>query len=345
MKRSAKWFLSEFRKQVKEYPRLPVRFDIDIKREGKAANDAREELQRTPGQWTVTYGAYPNKRNPGMLRVAFIGPDRPQPIKIIRIPAVRADKQAVAGHLAELSQSRFYPKNTKAKDAPSHWPTAPSDMLDLLPHEARAMAWAEQEAKQAIRDKYQREYGPELYVELCEPRTDHIASPSMAIKARPEMGWLRKFLEKHSLEEFENICSTKTSPGGRTWSIRLWRGEDWLTIQYPQLFPAEIAYALEQGEWAGSALATIEPLARNKTAQIERNRLNAPLAGRKRASCTYAEINAEFAAYKKRNPNHSYAAAEIKVADALKYSNHRKLGERIKRLTKTTPAKWYRSLK
>lgn len=306
MKRSAKWFLRETRRQVKANPLLPVRFDIDVKREGKAVNEAREELQRTPGQWTMAYGAYPDKRRPGMMRVAFIGPDRPQPIKIIRIPAVRADKQAVAGHVAALTQSRFYPRNSKSEDKPPRRPASPSDMWNLMPLEARAKFWTESDEMNRTREQYQRKFGSEFYVELFGP------------------------------------ISGKGKPG---WNIRVWRGEDWLMTKFAAFYPAEIAYALEQGEWAGSALATIEPLARNMNAQIERNRLNAPLAGHKRATCTDAEINTEFAAYKKRNPDHSYAAAEIKVADALKYSNHRKLGERIKRMTKTPPAKWYRSLR
>lgn len=75
----------------------------------------------------------------------------------------------------------------------------------------------------------------------------------------------------------------------------------------------------------------------------ERNKRNAQLGGKARATCTDEQIKFAFTEYKKRNGKHSYAAAELNVADRLGYSNPRKLGERVKRMAGMPPAKWYKT--
>lgn len=57
-----------------------------------------------------------------------------------------------------------------------------------------------------------------------------------------------------------------------------------------------------------------------------------------------AKIKSEFVAYKSRNDKHTYTTAEHTIAGKLGYSEPKKLGERIKRMTKMTPAKWYSTL-
>ena len=76
----------------------------------------------------------------------------------------------------------------------------------------------------------------------------------------------------------------------------------------------------------------------------EQNAFRAVLGGKARATCTDEQIEAAFTEYRQRNPRNSYASAESFVARKLGYSNPRKLGERIKRMTGNTPAKWYKTL-
>ncbi len=77
---------------------------------------------------------------------------------------------------------------------------------------------------------------------------------------------------------------------------------------------------------------------------IQRNRKNAGPAGKLRGTCTDEEVITDFKEYKRRSPDNSYASAESFVAKKRDLESPRKLGERIQRITGTTPAKWYNSL-
>lgn len=132
--------------------------------------------------------------------------------------------------------------------------------------------------------------------------------------------------------------------GDNRMDYEVWRGEDWLARRYATLYPAEIARLLESGKGARYAVKMMEPHYRKKITMDRRNRENATAGGKARATCTDEQIEAAFTEYRQRNPRNSYASAESFVARKLGYSNPRKLGERIKRMTRSTPAKWYKTL-
>ncbi|HPC49676.1 MAG TPA: hypothetical protein PL016_06050 [Kiritimatiellia bacterium] len=132
--------------------------------------------------------------------------------------------------------------------------------------------------------------------------------------------------------------------GDNRMDYEVWRGEDWLARRYATLYPAEIARLLESGKGARYAVKMMEPHYRKKITMDRRNRENATAGGKARATCTDEQIEAAFTEYRQHNPRNSYASAESFVARKLGYSNPRKLGERIQRMTGNTPAKWYKTL-
>ena len=137
-------------------------------------------------------------------------------------------------------------------------------------------------------------------------------------------------------EEVKPVCQYLKEKYGPTYHVeqygdkngdvfKVWLASDYLNHMH--LLPHEIV-----------------DLAVGNIAMHNRNRKSSVAGGKARATCTDKQIMDAFKGYKYRNPEHSYAAAELKVADMLKYSSHRKLGERVNRMTGMTPSKWYKSL-
>ncbi len=115
------------------------------------------------------------------------------------------------------------------------------------------------------------------------------------------------------------------------WIVQTWE---------PGAMLKHLATDYSEAELIGAAIAGISVTRRRRWTNTE----NATAGGKARATCTDEQIEAAFTEYRQRNPRNSYASAESFVARKLGYSNPRKLGERIKRMTGNTPAKWYKTL-
>lgn len=318
MKRTSAWFLREVRKQVKVNPNRPVRFDVDWQGELREVQKAATELRRIdssgrPGQWSLAFSEHPDKSNYKLKRIAFLGPDAPRPIRIINGPPIRANKKdelAIKAALCEperpLQKTSYAEKQRRRKQALEFERKYPGllQAIKNQPPDPIEIALAESAAGQRQQTRLQNEYGPEFYVEMAQPE---VMNPTR-------------------------------------WIYKIWRGEDWLTVHYATLFPAEIAALLTTGESARHAVERMAPYAHKGREMIWRNQQVAASGGKARSTCKDDQIETAFKEYKRRNPKHSYAAAEMKVADDLGYSLHRKLGERVLRMKGISPAEWYKTM-
>lgn len=133
--------------------------------------------------------------------------------------------------------------------------------------------------------------------------------------------------------------------------FEVWRGEDW--IQQIPIHPQEAADIfsevdpLSQRDLFAAACAR---LGERCQARANHNRSIAAAGGKqrgiKRTGRTDENIVTAFTEYKKKpgNKGHSYTTAEVNVGVKLGYSNTRKLGDKIHRMTGISPAKWYSTL-
>lgn len=318
MKRTSAWFLRELRKQVKTEPNRPVRFDVDWECELKEVQKAATELRRIdasgrPGQWSLAFSEHPDRSKHKIRRVAFLGPDAPRPIRIINGPPIHANKKDALAIKAALGEPEcpphkmsFSEKQRRRKQALEFERKYPGllQAIKNQPPDPIEIALAESAAGQRQQTRLQNEYGPGYYVEMAQPE---VMNPTR-------------------------------------WIYKIWRGEDWLTVHYATLFPAEIAALLTTGESARYAVEKMAPYARKGREMIWRNRQVAASGGKARSTCKDDQIETALKEYKRRNPKHSYAAAEMATASTLGYTSHRKLGERILRMTGISPAKWYKTM-
>ena len=325
MKRTAKWFTREVLKQVQCNPRIPVRFDIDIKDEDRSVQSALAELRRTGGQWDITCGEYPDKRDPKKKRVAFLGPDRPQPEKTMPIPPVRIDGTKVEKYTAQLEGDK--PKKKTISPTADRSPTSPSMIYDRLPPKERARHWAKSEAMEEALSPYRQQYAPEYFVELSEPTPDQMKYPSSTISTNTGMDWLKKYPP----EIFEKVCSGKKGGTQHSWCIRLWKGEDWIATKYAALYPAEIAYLLEDGERAKDVAARMEPDARRRHGIRKTNRRISSTPRENAGHQTYLKIINALREHKNKFPMNSHTVALFAVARKFDYRSPYKIAARIQR--------------
>jgi|GEM_PF-5527764 len=86
--RQASWFVREVRKRHAAEPGKPIRFDVALGDELAACSRAHATLIQNPGgkliPWALSKREHP--ANKALVRVAFLGPEMPRPVRIVRGP-------------------------------------------------------------------------------------------------------------------------------------------------------------------------------------------------------------------------------------------------------------------
>ena len=354
MKRTSAWFLREVRKQVKVEPNRPVRFDVDwegdeLKEVQKAATALRRiDSSGRPGQWSLVFSEHPDKSKHKLKRIAFLGPDKPRPIKYIKGPTMgpyKADEPARPA--AEQKPAR--PRTTRA----------PLESSYILERGGERITVPAQEIQRII---------DSVPPSVCKQEDATIAA------AREELERIRKkYAPDHHVE-----MGHSNGKGVSMYHLyfEVWRGEDWLAVHYATLYPTEIAHLLAIGDGARYAAKMMEPLAREAiAAKLHREKIS-PKGGEATAIRPWEDSTAPGtgepvkgivtlfkeckASFKSRKPLYSEVAAKVAAIVGYKDSDQtktgeefqrkkgesfaKKLGERIQRKTGMPPAKWFKTL-
>lgn len=151
---------------------------------------------------------------------------------------------------------------------------------------------------------------------------DHYATQLAVIAER------QKLLARYPAPDFCVVTVYDTEK--QTTFFEVWRGSDYVAKATAGLTAAEVVGLLDNA----------------RTTASER-RAGGKAAGKKRAKISEEDLLQLFTAYRRRNPDHSYATAEAFIGKD--YLESRKIGQRISRATGInprglTPAKWYKTL-
>jgi hypothetical protein len=128
--------------------------------------------------------------------------------------------------------------------------------------------------------------------------------------------------------------------------FRVWRGEDWLTVNTSPFYPAEVALLLNENISVSRWLEPDAAYAKQKKDEIKRhNKAIAKSGGEATAEYTDKEIIEAFKRHKSASRVQGITHAVNEITDHLGYANPGTLWKRLERIASPKrPSDWYKAL-